>query len=328
MGYWGWRPLIYALFISVWIVGCSITTDTAPTLSPTDLPRVTLTLRLPASSTPAATPTHPILTTIQPSQTPEASSTPIVHTVQSGETLLDIALEYGVDLEALWAANGNLDPRSLQIGQQLVIPEHSVVPSVIEATPTPLALPLDPPTCYETATMSLLCLGRVVNTLEQPVERTTVTVQLMRADGVVLAEQNAVVEQALIPPGQSAPYRVQFAAGWEGYAGILATLRSADLGQNIEERFITPVIENASREQKNGHYVVSATIHNPEAQAAQALRVVITLYSDERVVGYRVMQFDSPLPGGASLPVKVEIVPQIQVDELTHTVYAEGWRGS
>ena len=27
MGYWGWRPLVFGLFISTWVVGCNIVTD-------------------------------------------------------------------------------------------------------------------------------------------------------------------------------------------------------------------------------------------------------------------------------------------------------------
>jgi len=329
VGYWGWRPLIFALFISVWIVGCSITTDSAPTLSPTDLPRVTLTLRLPASSTPVATPSHPIVTTAQPLNAPEASSTPIVHTVQSGDTLLGIALDYGVDLDALREANGNLDPRSLQIGQQLIIPNEESPISGVPTSPTPLALPLDPPTCYEMPTRSLLCLGSVVNTLDQPVEHTTVSVQLLHSDGTILLERETNIEQTIIPPGQSAPYRVLFTSGWEGYTGVVAILRSADPAQNVGERFIAPVIENEERAMENGYYLISATLRNPDAQPLQSLRIIVTLYSHgRRVVGYRVLQLDSPLSGGASLPLRVAVVPQVTGEALTHTLYVEAWRGS
>lgn len=328
MGRWGWRRLLFALFISVWIVGCSITTDTAPTQSPTEYPRVTLTVRLPASNTPAATPSLPLATTLQSSQTPEASLTPVVHIVESGDTLLGIALDYGVDLETLRAANGNLDPRSLQIGQQLIIPPPQTGVSTA-ATPTPLALPLAPPICYETTTMNLVCLGRVENTLDQPVERTTVAVQLLRADGTLLAEQTANTEQAIIPPGQAAPYRVLFAVGWEEYSGVAAILRSADPAQKVDERFILPLIEDEDGLMEEGHYVVSATLHNADAQPAEALRIVVTLYGDrQRVVGYRVLQIANPLQGGASLPIQVDVIPQTAERDLTHTLYVEARRGS
>jgi hypothetical protein len=264
-----------------------------------------------------------------PSQTLEASSTPVVHVVASGDTLLGIALDYGVDLNILREANGNLDPRSLQIGQQLIIPSGASPISVAPATPTPITLPLEPPACYEMSTMSLLCLGRVVNTLDQPVERTAVIVQLLHADGTTLLEQAANIEQALILPGQSAPYRVLFETGWEGYTGIVTVLRSADAAQKVDERFIAPRIENEQGVLENGRYIVSATIHNPDSLPAQGVRIVVTLYdNNQHVIGYRVMQLGRSLPGGESLPIQVAVVPQIANTALTHTLYVEAWRGS
>jgi LysM repeat protein len=44
------------------------------------------------------------------------------HTVKPGETASAIAKKYGVRVDALLAANPKLDPRRLQIGQNLVIP--------------------------------------------------------------------------------------------------------------------------------------------------------------------------------------------------------------
>jgi LysM repeat protein len=330
VGYWGWRPLIFALFISVWIVGCSITADTAPTASSTESPRITLTLRLPASATPITTPTFPASTLTNLPQTPETSLTPVVYVVESGDTLLGIALEYGVDLEVLRQANGNLDPRSLQIGQEIIIPTHSGTALAAPTTPTPLALSLDPPTCYEISTLSLLCLGQIVNTLDQPVERAAVAVQLLRADRTLLTEKWAITEQTIILPGQAAPYRMLFVGGWEGYAEAVAVLLSADSAEQDSERYISPIIENEESTVTDGHYVVTATLRNPGPQPAQSLRVIITLYDNRRrVVGYRAIRFDDPLPGDGTLLIEVNIVPQVdESSELSHILYAEAWRGS
>ena len=46
-------------------------------------------------------------------------------TVVAGDTLEQLALQQGVSLEALLALNGIGDPRSLQIGQRLVLPNRS-----------------------------------------------------------------------------------------------------------------------------------------------------------------------------------------------------------
>src|SRR5512134_643673 len=73
MGYWGWRPLIICLFISVWVVGCNIITDASPSVSPTPSPRVTLTVRRPITPTPTATPAF-IVALVSPTAVLEESS--------------------------------------------------------------------------------------------------------------------------------------------------------------------------------------------------------------------------------------------------------------
>lgn len=57
-----------------------------------------------------------------PPPTPTATPTPVVHIVQSGDTLGYIASIYGVTVEALSVRNGIDDPRSLQVGNRLIIP--------------------------------------------------------------------------------------------------------------------------------------------------------------------------------------------------------------
>ncbi|MGQ9503166.1 MAG: LysM peptidoglycan-binding domain-containing protein [Anaerolineae bacterium] len=73
--------------------------------------------------------------------TPLGTPTPVIHVVQSGDTLLAIANQYGVSVRDLQSANGIEDPTRLQIGQQLIIPVSGYVPSGsdIAGTGTPIA---------------------------------------------------------------------------------------------------------------------------------------------------------------------------------------------
>jgi LysM repeat protein len=57
-----------------------------------------------------------------PPPTPTPTPTPVIYVVESGDTLLQIALQYGVDVEALATRNGIDDPRSLRTGTKLIIP--------------------------------------------------------------------------------------------------------------------------------------------------------------------------------------------------------------
>jgi lipoprotein NlpD len=68
------------------------------------------------------------------------------HTVAPGETLYRIALKYGVSVEALSAANGIDDPRSLVVGQELTLPGAGPqaarpVPVATESSPSSAARP-------------------------------------------------------------------------------------------------------------------------------------------------------------------------------------------
>ena len=51
-----------------------------------------------------------------------ATPGPIVHVVQSGETLRSIALAYGVTTQEIMSANGITDPNRILVGQRLTIP--------------------------------------------------------------------------------------------------------------------------------------------------------------------------------------------------------------
>lgn len=79
-------------------------------------------------------------------ETPPPTPTPIVyHTVRSGQTLWDIALTYGLNLDQLLALNPNLTADSLiQIGDPIQVRQP-------EPTATPTALP-EPPPAPPTAT--------------------------------------------------------------------------------------------------------------------------------------------------------------------------------
>lgn len=63
MGYWGWRPLVCSLFISVLIISCTSTPNTAPSPEPTQFPPITLTLRTAMTLTPSLTPGISLATT-------------------------------------------------------------------------------------------------------------------------------------------------------------------------------------------------------------------------------------------------------------------------
>lgn len=84
------------------------------TMSPTPL----------VALTPAATPVTPSPTLAAPTETPiPTPSRPLTHTVQSGDTLLGLALTYGVPVAALQIANDLGEATLIYPGQVLVLPD-------------------------------------------------------------------------------------------------------------------------------------------------------------------------------------------------------------
>ncbi len=78
----------------------------------------TITLVRPPTDTPRPTDTPPPIHTVRP----RPDSVQTIHVVQPGETLSQIAKQYGVSVDALMATNEIADPHLIKIGQELIIP--------------------------------------------------------------------------------------------------------------------------------------------------------------------------------------------------------------
>ena len=109
-------------------------TQTAAQPTPTPTPAETLTPAEPPEPADTPTPTGPPALTATQTPEPPPTSTYTVHVVQVGETLFEIAKEYGLSVETLIAANNITDRGLVKIGQELVIPPSGVTTS--EAKPT------------------------------------------------------------------------------------------------------------------------------------------------------------------------------------------------
>jgi LysM repeat protein len=318
MGYWGWRR-IFAFFVSVLVVGCSTTYESAPTIPPTALPPVTLIARGLITPTPPATPTIP-------PATPRPAATALVYTVQQGDTLLALAAQFGIAYRDLQAANSQLDPLRLPIGAAIIIPnphfDAAGVPVLPTATPVPLVVL--PPICRPTATEGIICLGRVLNTRASGVERVNIVLQLLRQNGGLLAEGSAGIEQAFIPAGGSAPYRALFKAEWHDYSSAVAWLQSAEQSLDENARYVVLDIQNQQAQWLDGQYTVSAIVHNPDTQSARLTQAVLTVEdASGQIAAYRVLPLTGEIAAGANVPLQISVMADVP---MTHTLYVEAER--
>lgn len=315
MGFWGWRPLMSTLFICVWVTGCNLTSYSAPMASPTQLPQITLTLRLRETRAPTPTPTPPATTTVQPEASAHTSGEKYV--VRPGDTLLGIAIDLGLNTADLQAANPELDPLALQVGQAINVPPAALP---VASAPTLMPLEVAPPTCLDLVTDRLLCLGQVTNSLDQAVTGVRVQVNLTNIDGQSIAETTAGVEQVIIPPGQSAPYSAMFDLAEATEANAVLLVAAPASTSNL----LPLDVVNDQGRQNGRRYAVTATIVNNTLVAVTPPRIVLTLYdTDQQVTGYRVVQFARGLEPGDSETIEIEAVAQTGDGELSHQLYVE-----
>jgi LysM repeat protein len=310
--YWGLRVAFATVCIAIVAMIISCVVSPTPVLTPTELPPITLTLWIAATSTPLLSTILPVTATPVPVMT----HTPITYIVHPGESLEDIAGDFDIEPDALQAANLNLRTQPPQIGQHLIIPRD--LPTL-----TPQPIELVPPTCYPTLTDVILCLGYVRNNTEQAVQRVSVLIEMLEESGSKVASQSAAVEQYSIPPGMTAPYRALFYSQETPYTEMIVSLQSADPAP------VTPpvTIRDEAVTRSDTEYVIEANIANPGGTALENARVVVTVYEQgDQVVGFRLVDLGEMQPG-ESVPMRLAVQPVTSTENLTHTLYAEGWTG-
>jgi LysM repeat protein len=79
--------------------------------------------------------------TVTPTKVP--SPTPVTYTVQAGDTLLQIATEFGLSVDALMAANRLKDPNALSAGQLLILPIDTATENSSQGTGTSQSTPTE-----------------------------------------------------------------------------------------------------------------------------------------------------------------------------------------
>jgi LysM repeat protein len=249
---------------------------------------------IPEVATPVATPVIIATATFTP--------TPVTYVVQKGDTLIGIAVKYGVSVEALQAANGNVQPEFLSIGAVLVIPSPEGG-EVVNAgvAPTPVPIPLSAPACYPTPTSALYCFVEARNPTDAAMENVSVRITLAGADGLPLASAVAYSALDVIPPRSAAPLAVLFQSAPAGIAAMGAELLTANPSTDPSAHRVLLDIPTHSGSASGAGWVVAGLVRNPSGVPAASAWLVLTLYDQGgAIVGYRKIELAGGLAPGAA----------------------------
>lgn len=305
---WG-RGLVLAGLGVLIGAGCGQVITVTPTPTPAPTPTIALAVVNPTDE-PTATPAP---YTPAPTATPTITPTPVFHTIQAGESLLAIANRYGVSVAALQEANGILDPRTLQIGRQLIVPREEDAILVAEATATPTPMPVEVANLHfsETAIGGLWVLGEVVNSSGVPLEQVRVGVTLLDDAGVQVGQAQGLVALDLVDSNERAPFALLFGEApgkFDQYRAYAVSAVPGYLGSYYRDLVVEELVVESER---YASYTVSGVVHNRGPEEAVRVQVVLTAYDPlDRVVAMRQVEPEyNVIPRGGSSAFTAVLAP-------------------
>lgn len=240
-----------------------------------------------------------------PLTTPLPTPTPFTYTVQSGDTMSQIAERFNVSLDDLQTANPEVSANAMSVGQVLNIPSNPDNPSG-EPTPTPAAFTVEQIECYPTVDKGMWCFVLVHNDFSESIENVSAQVTLVDADEATVATQTAFLPLNILSPNASMPLAVFFSPDIPFDAKPQVQVLTAIRLLPDDARYLPVVINNTLVQVNASGYSanVSGAVQSlSQTSAANQVWVVATAYDEAgRVAGFRRWESNVSLTAGGSLP--------------------------
>jgi LysM repeat protein len=242
-------------------------------------------------------------------ETPLPSPTPFVYEVKAGDTFGSLALQFGVTVDQLVAANPDVSPNSMSIGTKLNVPGRSATPAA--ATSTPIPLPVLQIECYPTADQGLWCFVLLHNVTSSLIENPSAQVTLLDAEDEPLASELALSPLNILPAGASLPLMVYFQPVIPAAARPQAQLLTGIEVDPGNARYLPAALHNtlALVDSSGRSATVSGVARLPEdAPPAKLVWVAAVAYDESgRVVGARRWESNAGIAPGGSLPFSFRV---------------------
>jgi LysM repeat protein len=297
------------LVMTLFVAGCGqiITPTPTPTPPPTATVAIAAIATLPPTVTPAPY-------TPAPTPTPTVTPTPVIYQIRPGDSLLAIAQRYGLSVASLQDANGILDPRTLQVGQQLIIPSpEEDEDDLSNATPTPTPLPIVVQNVYfsQTNIGGLWVLGEVENDSNSALEQVRVAVVLLDDDDDEIGRAASLVSLDLVDVGQKAPFAILFGEvprSFARYQAFPISAVPAYVGSYYRD---LAVEEIKTKGERYASYTVEGIVRNTGPEEAVSVQVVLTAYDSlDRVIAMRqVVPDHNVVPRGGETTFSAILAP-------------------
>jgi len=232
-------------------------------------------------------------------ETPIPTSTPVVYTIQSGDTFSELAEKFKISQDDLRAANPDVSPNSMSIGATILIPDSSNLLAARGATPTPMPVPVTQTVCHPTADNGLWCFALIQNTTPQILENISAQITLLDENKNALASQIAFMPLDIIPPNASLPVYVFFPntpPGKDIQVQLLTAFQSNSLNYlpATLNNTIAQISWNGLTAQLSGQIFLPE-----ESTAATQVWVAAVAYNkDGQVVGVKRWEGGAIQPGG------------------------------
>ncbi len=218
--------------------------------------------------------------------TPVPTPTPRTYIVAAGDTLIDIGRALGVAPADLQAFNHITDPRTLQIGQMLLVPPAAGP----QTPPPPLPHRAQGLQVYVDGLGTPWMLGEIVNLSAGVVEQVRVEVLLLDAAQNEVARTQGLSYRYLTPPQEASPFMVALdaaAGSWDSWLLAVTHAQKAYAGRLYTDL----AVQDLAFEPISDHAVhVRGRLQNTGAVATQEAEVVLVLYSHAGdVIGMRIV---------------------------------------
>jgi LysM repeat protein len=217
----------------------------------------------------------------------------------------EIAEKFNVSLDDLQAANPDISPNAMSVGQVIKIPSNPDNPSG-EPTPTPAPFTVEQIECYPTIDKGMWCFVLVHNDFPDVLENVSAQVTLVDSNNSMVATQTAFLPLNILSPNTSLPLAVFFPPDIPFDAKPQVQVLTAIRLLPNDTRYIPATINNTLVQvDAEGHsaQVSGLIVLQSQSSAANQVWVVATAYDGAgRVVGVRRWESNASLPAGGSLP--------------------------